>query len=90
MNKELSQFLTSLKHEKNASPHTIASYKRDLLQLANYLEEKKVKLGEIDNVVLRGFLAKLQEKKTQLADTFINSNTPFKTLSSNDIEQLFE
>ena len=65
MNKELSQFLTSLKHEKNASPHTIASYKRDLLQLANYLEERKVKLGEIDNVVLRGFLAKLQEKKNK-------------------------
>lgn len=65
MNKELSQFLTSLKHEKNASPHTIASYKRDLLQLANYLEERKVKLREIDNVVLRGFLAKLQEKKNK-------------------------
>lgn len=62
MNKELSQFLTSLKHEKNASPHTIASYKRDLLQLAGYLEERKVKLKEIDNVVLRGFLARLQEK----------------------------
>jgi len=65
MNKELSQFLASLKHEKNASPHTIASYKRDLLQLANYLEERKVKLREIDNVVLRGFLAKLQEKKNK-------------------------
>ena len=62
MNKELNQFLTSLKHEKNASPHTISSYKRDLVQLASYLEERKVKLREIDNVVLRGFLARLQEK----------------------------
>ncbi len=65
MRKELSQFLSSLKHEKNASPHTIASYQRDLLQLASYLEERKVNLKEIDNIVLRGFLARLQEKKNK-------------------------
>ena len=65
MRKELGQFLSSLKHEKNASPHTIASYQRDLLQLADYLEEGDVKLKEIDNIVLRGFLARLQEKKNK-------------------------
>ena len=65
MRKELSQFLTSLKHEKNASPHTISSYRRDLLQLAGFLEERKVKLKEVDNIVLRGFLAVLQEKKNK-------------------------
>lgn len=65
MRKELSQFLTSLKHEKNASPHTISSYRRDLLQLAVFLEERKVKLKEVDNIVLRGFLAVLQEKKNK-------------------------
>ena len=65
MRKELSQFLSSLKYEKNASPHTIDSYQRDLLQLASYLEERNVKLREIDNIVLRGFLARLQEKKNK-------------------------
>ena len=65
MRKELSQFLTSLKHEKNASPHTISSYRRDLLQLAVFLEERKVKLKEVDNIILRGFLAVLQEKKNK-------------------------
>lgn len=65
MRKEISQFLTSLKHEKNASPHTIASYKRDLLQLAGYLEERKVVLKEIDNVILRGFMARLQENQNK-------------------------
>jgi tyrosine recombinase XerC len=65
MRKELSQFLSSLKYEKNASPHTIDSYQRDLLQLAGYLEERNVKLREIDNIVLRGFLARLQEKKNK-------------------------
>jgi integrase/recombinase XerC len=65
MQKEISQFLTSLKHERNASPHTIASYRRDLLQLARYLEERKIVLRRIDNVILRGFLAQLQENKNK-------------------------
>lgn len=65
MRKEISQFLTSLKHERNASPHTISSYKRDLLQLAGYLEERKVVLKEIDNVILRGFLARLHENQNK-------------------------
>ncbi len=65
MRKEIGQFLAFLKHEKNASLHTIACYKRDLLQLAGYLEERKVVLRGIDNVILRGFLAKLQENQNK-------------------------
>jgi len=59
---ELDGFVAYLKHEKNASPHTIASYRSDLLQLARYLEEKRVTLKEIDNIVLRGFLAVLYDR----------------------------
>jgi integrase/recombinase XerC len=65
MRKELSQFLDFLQYEKNASPHTVVSYKRDLSQLAGYLEEKKVVLKKIDVVILRGFLARLHEKKNK-------------------------
>lgn len=65
MRNEIGQFLAFLKYEKNASPHTIACYKRDLLQLAGYLEERKVVLRGIDNVILRGFMAKLQENKNK-------------------------
>ncbi|HEB36085.1 MAG TPA: tyrosine recombinase XerC [Candidatus Aminicenantes bacterium] len=65
MIKEISQFLAFLKHEKNASPHTIASYKRDLLQLAGYLGERKVVMRGVDNVILRGFMAKLQENQNK-------------------------
>lgn len=63
IDRELAQFLSHLKHEKNASPHTIASYRRDLNQLARFLEEKKVGLTRVDNVLLRAFLATLYEKK---------------------------
>jgi tyrosine recombinase XerC len=65
MRKELGQFLDFLQHEKNASPHTVASYRRDLSQLAAYLEEKKIVLKKIDVVILRGFLARLHEKKNK-------------------------
>lgn len=63
MRSELKGFFDYLKYEKNASPHTIASYGYDLTQLASYLEERKIKLKDVDNVVLRGFLAVLYEKK---------------------------
>lgn len=60
--RELEEFIAYLKHEKNASPHTITSYRRDILQLAQYLENRKLSLRGIDNIVLRGFLAALFDK----------------------------
>ena len=63
MIRPVEEFLSHLKHERNASPHTISSYKGDLGQLEAYLIEKKADWRSADNVVLRGFLARLYEKK---------------------------
>jgi integrase/recombinase XerC len=63
MDKKLKQFLAYLEHEKNASPHTIDSYKRDLTQLAQYLTKKQIRLVNTDHIVLRGYLATLYEKQ---------------------------
>lgn len=62
MRKELSRFLNYLRYEKNSSSYTIVSYRRDLAQLADYLEDRRVELGKIDNLILRGFLARLHER----------------------------
>ncbi len=63
MKTELEEFLAYLRHERNASPHTISSYRIDLTQLARYLESRKIKLKAVDNVGLRGFLAELHQQK---------------------------
>jgi len=63
MRRPIEEFLAHLRHERNASPHTISSYGRDLGQLEAYLIEKKADWRSADNVVLRGFLARLYEKK---------------------------
>lgn len=63
MNKEISEFLSFLRYEKNASPHTLAAYERDLRQVAAYLKEREVRWDKAGNVLLRGFLAELHEKK---------------------------
>jgi tyrosine recombinase XerC len=63
MRRELEEFRAYLKLERNASPHTIASYGIDLHQLADYLETRNVKLRQVDLTVLRGFLVDLHQRK---------------------------
>lgn len=43
----------------------------------------------ISNGTIEEKIAKLQEKKQALADTFINSNNPFKNMTENEIKELF-
>jgi len=60
--KELDAFCAYLRYEKNASSHTIDGYNRDLSQLQAYLDQRRIRLKDVDNVAIRGFLASLFEK----------------------------
>jgi tyrosine recombinase XerC len=63
MRKELDEFLEDLRHGRNASPHTVSSYRIDLLQLQAYLAGRKVSVRDVDAVVLRGFLHEMAAAK---------------------------
>lgn len=59
---KVDDFLEHLQYERNASPHTISSYRSDLLQFNVYLEENHVAFPDVTNLVIRGFLAVLYER----------------------------
>jgi tyrosine recombinase XerC len=63
MKRELSEFLDYLRYERNASAHTIAGYRLDLGQFLDYIEGRGSSLRRVDNVLIRGFMAQLHERK---------------------------
>ena len=66
MRDEIDRFLASLANERNASPHTLRAYSKDLSQLQIFARERlghEPAAGEIDLWVLRGFFADLHARK---------------------------
>ena len=63
MKKQLAAFLDYLHYEKNASSHTLSNYRRDLIQFETYLSERTTSFDSADNVIIRGFLASLYQKR---------------------------
>jgi integrase/recombinase XerC len=67
VNKTVADFLRHLR-ERNASPHTVKAYSRDLTLFAAYAGSRGWK--QIDHIAVRGFLSQLYEKglsKTSVA-----------------------
>ncbi len=62
---DLEEFLDQLRHERNASAHTIAGYRRDLTQFIAYLDGRRVALRHADNLLIRGFMAELHERRLE-------------------------
>ena len=58
----IAQFLTYLQHEKRYSPHTIQSYKTDLLQFSEYMQQTfELPITEAGHVHVRNFMVALLE-----------------------------
>lgn len=58
----VAQFLIYLQHEKRYSPHTIQSYKTDLLQFSEYMMHTfELSLTEVGHVHVRNFMVSLLE-----------------------------
>jgi integrase/recombinase XerC len=73
MRKHIGQFLTYMRVERGASPHTLKGYREDLHALADYLADEHGRTPEPDSVTmaeLRGFVSALVEAgyaKTSIA-----------------------
>ena len=61
LDRYIQKFITYLKIEKNASPHTITNYQIDLKEFSASLKEKP--LEKISHTDVRLFLARMKEKK---------------------------
>ena len=57
----IARFVAHLADERRASPHTTSAYRRDLEQLAAFIDERRPGAGprDLDVLLLRGFLGKL-------------------------------
>ncbi len=66
MQDEIDRFVASLANERNASPHTLRAYSKDLSQLQTFAKTRlgqDPKVGDIDLWVLRAFFADLHGRK---------------------------
>jgi len=63
MRRKLSEYLDYLRYERNASAHTISSYRHDLGQFIDFLGDRGGSLRTVDNVQIRGFMAQLHERR---------------------------
>jgi integrase/recombinase XerC len=57
----IARFVASLADERRASPHTASAYRRDLTQLADFVDERRpgASPADIDVMLLRGYLGRL-------------------------------
>ncbi len=62
MEKQLKQFYKFLEVDKKASNNTLQSYKRDLTQFSEYLDEKGIKYNKIDEEEIKEYLEELERQ----------------------------
>ncbi len=62
MKDKIDKFLDYLRHERNASAHTLDSYGRDLEEFCLFIREQGLKLSSLDHIAVRRFLGRLHER----------------------------
>lgn len=61
MQKQIRNFLNFIENEKKVSDNTLQSYKRDILQYENYVEQNKINYLKVDDEQIRDYLKYMNE-----------------------------
>lgn len=61
MQKQIKNFLDFIENDKKASQNTLQSYRRDIMQYQNYVEENKINFLKIDDEGIREYLKHMNE-----------------------------
>lgn len=67
MEKYINNFLKFIKEDKKLSENTLQSYKRDLVQLEDYLNDNKVNFLKATEENIKGYLANIEEQGKKLS-----------------------
>lgn len=90
----IDSFLIYLNIEKNASPHTLESYQRDLFQGLDFfsqytgLPDHRIEPGQLDRLMIRSYLAHLKKQgwaKTTIARKLAVWRSFYKFLARDDV-----
>jgi len=85
----ISKFLESMRAERNASPHTLRAYRKELRRFAEYVGPE-IKWKDIDHVFIRGFLSQLHAanlSKVSVARALAALRSLFKWLAREGLVQ---
>ena len=69
MEKQLKQFYKFLEVDKKVSNNTLQSYKRDLKQFSEYLDEKGIKYNKVTEQDIKEYLEYLSEEEGKKPST---------------------
>ena len=65
MREEIQTFINYMEEEKHASKNTTLSYQRDLLKMADYLEENGITdCGKVTKTALNSYILFLEKKRS--------------------------
>ncbi|MFY9571145.1 MAG: tyrosine recombinase XerC [Blastocatellia bacterium] len=94
----IDRFAEYLKHQRNASAHTLRNYLSDLAQFYDYLcpadstgARRGIEITQIDHITIREYMAKLYQdkrKKTSIARKLATLRTFFKFLCREQVLEL--
>ncbi len=73
MEKQIRLFLEFLENERKLSENTLQSYRRDIMQYEEYINQNKLNYSKVDKEVINTYLKYLEEMHKKSSNTIFLS-----------------